>query len=171
MPQTDHGSARKLSRRTRVIAGIAAAGLAAGVFQLLPSAGAEGIVVTQVASNADAGAVDVNRDNLADYGTYGVTNSGLSVGEQPRDGTNLRLFIPFQVSQPAIDAMEAGGTGNVSVRVRRTTNLTARSSSSTRTRTAPSPAGPITTGPRPGWSRWRRSRAASRSTSRRCSVR
>jgi beta-glucanase (GH16 family) len=113
-----------LPGRTRLIAGIAAAGLAAGVFQLLPSAGAEGIVVTQVASNADAGAVDVNRDGTADYGSYGATNAGLSVGEQPRDGTDLRLFLPFTVSGTALEAMRQGGKANVSMRVWRATNVT-----------------------------------------------
>jgi beta-glucanase (GH16 family) len=124
VPTTDSRCARKVPRRTKVIAAIAAAGMAAGVFQLLPSAGAEGIVVTQVAGAADAGAVDRNRDGTADYANYGVTNSGLSVGEQPRDGSDLRLFIPFVVSRTAVDAMRSGGTATVSMRVWRTTNLT-----------------------------------------------
>jgi beta-glucanase (GH16 family) len=119
-----HRPTRTLPGRTRLIAGIAAAGIAAGVFQLLPSAGAEGIVVTQVAGNADAGAVDVNRDGAADYGSYGVTNAGLSVGEQPRDGTDLRMFLPFAVSGTAIEAMRQGGRATVSMRVWRTTDVT-----------------------------------------------
>jgi beta-glucanase (GH16 family) len=109
-----------------VVAAVAAAALAAGVFQLLPSAGAEGIVVTQVASAADAGAVDLNRNGTADYAYYGATNGGLSVGEQPRDGSDLRLFLPFTVSQAALDAMKGGGSANVSMRVWRTTRLTSQ---------------------------------------------
>ena len=38
----------------------------------------------------------MNRDGVADYARYGVTNSALSVGEQPRDGSDLRLFLPVR---------------------------------------------------------------------------
>jgi beta-glucanase (GH16 family) len=124
VPETVPGSAAKLSGRTRIFAGAAALALVAGALQLLPSAGAEGVVVTQVASSTDAGAVDVNRDGLADYAHYGVTNSALSVGEQPRDGSDLRLFLPFTVSQTALDAVAGGGKANISMRVWRADNLT-----------------------------------------------
>ena len=97
MPVNHHRSPQKHTRRQRLIAGVAALGLVAGVMQFLPSAGADDIVVTQVASNTDAGAVDLNRDGRADYAAYGVTNNALSVGEQPRDGSDLRLFLPFDV--------------------------------------------------------------------------
>lgn len=123
MPVTHHGSPRRLSRRQRLIAGVAALGLAAGVMQFLPSAGADDIVITQVASATDAGAVDVNRDGAADYAGYGVTNNALSVGEQPRDGSDLRLFLPFDVSARAHYVVLAGGKATVSMRVWRVNNL------------------------------------------------
>ena len=103
-------------------------GLAAGAMQFLPSAGADGIVVTQVASNADAGAVDVNRDGAADYAAYGVTNSALSVGEQPRDGSDLRLFLPFDVSADRARRSARRRQGNVSMRVLARGQPTARRS-------------------------------------------
>jgi hypothetical protein len=109
-----------------VFAAVAALGLAAGVIQFLPSAGAEGLVVTQVASNTDAGAVDMNRDGAADYARYGVTNRALSVGEQPRDGSDLRLFLPFDVSAVAHYLVKAGGKATVSMRVWRVDNLSAQ---------------------------------------------
>ncbi len=124
MPRPNHGRPQKLSLRTRSLAGVAALGLAAGLIQLLPAAGADGIVVTQVASATDAGAVDMNRDGIADYARYGVTNDALSVGEQPRDGSDLRLFLPFDVSATALDAVKGGGRANIAMRVWRVSNLT-----------------------------------------------
>lgn len=126
MPVTPHRSSQTVSRRQRIIAGVAALALAAGVIRFLPSAGAEGLVVTQVASATDAGAVDVNRDGAADYAHFGVTNRALSVGEQPRDGSDLRLFLPFDLSAIAHYLVKAGGRATVSMRVWRVDNLNGR---------------------------------------------
>ena len=80
----------------------------------------------QVASNTDSGVVDLNRDGRAEYAAYGVTNSALSVGEQPRDGSDLRLLLPFSVNATALDAVKGGGSANVSMRVWRADNLGGR---------------------------------------------
>jgi beta-glucanase (GH16 family) len=116
----------KHPRRDAVVAGVATLALVAGGVQLLPSAGADEVVVRQVSSNTDAGVVDVNRDGRADYASYGVTNSALSVGEQPRDGSDLRLLLPFDVNATALDAVKGGGSANVSMRVWRADNLGGR---------------------------------------------
>lgn len=122
MPRSHLRSVPTLPRRIRPIAIVAAIGLAAGVLQLLP-AGADGTVITQVARATDAGAVDVNRDGIVDQASYGVARRSLSVGEQARDGSDLRLILPFAVSANALGAVRQGGSANVSMRVRRLANV------------------------------------------------
>jgi beta-glucanase (GH16 family) len=97
--------------------------LGLGVLALLPPAGADGVVVTQVASRRDAGVLDRNGDGIPDVAPFGSDATALAVGEQPRDGSDLRLVIPFQVSSTALDAVQNGGTANVAWRVRRVSNL------------------------------------------------
>src|SRR3954447_3893569 len=126
VPSTPRSPRWKHPRRDALVAGVATLALVAGGVQLLPSAGADEVVVRQVASSTDSGVVDLNRDGRADYGAYGVTNSALSVGEQPRDGSDLRLFLPFTVSQTMLDAVGGGGSANVSMRVWRADNLGGR---------------------------------------------
>lgn len=101
--------------------------MAGAAVQLLPSAGADEIVVRQVASSEDSGVIDLNRDGVAEYNRYGVTNQALSVGEQPGDGNDLRLMVPFTVSATALDAVRNGGYANVALKVWRVSNLGARS--------------------------------------------
>src|SRR3954471_8253300 len=126
VPSTPRSPRWKHPRRDAVVAGVAALALVAGGVQLLPSAGADEVVVRQVASSTDSGVVDLNRDGRAEYAAYGVTNSALSVGEQPRDGSDLRLLLPYAVSQTALDAVKGGGSANVSMRVWRADNLAGR---------------------------------------------
>jgi Glycosyl hydrolases family 16 len=113
-------------RRRRLVTVVATVALAVGAMQLLPQAGANGVVIRQVASGADAGAVDVNRDGIVDLASYGLRRRTLSVGEQPGDGSDLRLILPFEVSADAITALRNGGAANVSLRVRRVSQLTSR---------------------------------------------
>jgi beta-glucanase (GH16 family) len=126
VPRTPRTSSRRSPRHLRLFAAAAAAALVAGAVQLLPSAGANEVVIRQFASTDDSGVVDLNRDDIADYARYGVTNLALSVGEQPRDGSDLRLVLPFTVSSAALDAVRGGGSANVSMRVWRVTNLSGR---------------------------------------------
>ncbi len=126
MPSTPRTPRWKHPRRDAIVAGVAALALVAGGVQLLPSAGADEVVVRQVSNSTDSGSVDLNRDGKAEYASYGVTNSALSVGEQPRDGSDLRLLLPFTVSSTALDAVKGGGSANVSMRVWRADNLGGR---------------------------------------------
>jgi beta-glucanase (GH16 family) len=126
VPSTPRSTRWKHPRRDAVVAGAAALALLAGGVQLLPSAGADEVVMRQVSSASDTGVVDVNGDGRADYPSYGVTNSALSVGEQPRDGSDLRLLLPFTVSRTALDAVKGGGSANVGMRVWRVDNLGGR---------------------------------------------
>ncbi len=123
MPRSHLQSASKLPRAILPIAVVAVIALAFGVLALLPRAGADGTVVTQVAGAADAGAVDLNHDGIADVGRYGAAKASLSVGEQLRDGSDLRLFLPFTVTGTALAAVRDGGSANVSLQVRRVSNL------------------------------------------------
>src|SRR3954469_4177955 len=93
VPRTHRRAAPKLPRHTRPLALVAAIALLVGGMQFLSAAGADNTVITQVAGASDAGAVDVNRDGVADLERYGATSRSLSVGEQPREGTDLRLFL------------------------------------------------------------------------------
>jgi beta-glucanase (GH16 family) len=127
VPRTSRSSSLKLSRRARVVAGAASIVLVAGALQLLPSAGADDVSIKQVASKDDSGLVDVTRDGVGDYAQYGITNEALSVGEQPGDGSDLRLVLPFRVSSDALDAVHDGGSANISMKVWRADNLGARS--------------------------------------------
>ncbi len=126
MPSTPRSTRWKHPRRDALVAGVATLALVASGVPLLPSAGADAVVMRQVSNASDSGVVDLNRDGRADYAAYGVTNSALSVGEQPRDGSDLRLVLPFAVSQAAIDAVRHGGSANVSMRVWRADNLGGR---------------------------------------------
>lgn len=114
------------SRFTRPIALLGAIALVVGAMQLFSPAGAEDTITTHVAGAADAGAVDVNRDGAADLASFGAASRSLSVGEQPRDGSDLRLFLPFAVSANAIAALDDGGSANISFRVHRVANLGTR---------------------------------------------
>lgn len=109
--------------RRRPIAAVLALLVGLGGLALLPTAGADGVVLTQVASRRDAGVLDRNGDGTADVAPFGPDARALAVGEQPRDGSDLRLVIPFRVSSTALDAVQQGGTANVAWRVRRVSNL------------------------------------------------
>ncbi len=124
MPRSHLRPVPAFPRLTKPLAIVATIGLAVGAMQLLPQAGAEGTVITQVASASDSGAVDVNADGVVDDANYGVHSRSLSVGEQGRDGSDLRLFVPFAVSASALAAVKDGGTARVSMHVHRVTNLT-----------------------------------------------
>lgn len=126
MPRTSRSSSRTFPRRLRVLAPVAVLALVAGVLQFLPSAGADEVTIKQVSSSEDSGVIDLNRDGAADYVRYGVTNEALSVGEQPSDGSDLRLIIPFRASTAALDAVQGGGSANVAMKVWRVDNLGAR---------------------------------------------
>jgi beta-glucanase (GH16 family) len=124
VPFTVTGPTQLRSIRARVIAILAVvAVLGAVLVEVLPHAGADARSWKIVATNDDAGAVDLNRDGLAEYAPYGDTNAGLAVGEQPRDGADLRLFVPFSVPKAAVDAVKAGGTATVNLRVWEVNNL------------------------------------------------
>ncbi len=138
----------------------------------MPRAGADSTVVAQVAGATDSGAIDLNHDGVADLGMYGATRASLSVGEQMRDGSDLRLFLPFTVTANVLHAVRGGGAANVSMLVRRVSNLgnhrlvidaytngtTARRADYRRSATATRPSS------RPSWAAWP-------STSRRCCAR
>jgi hypothetical protein len=126
VPSTPRSTRWKHPRRDALVAGVATLAIVASGVQLLPSAGADEVVMRQVSNASDSGVVDLNRDGRADYAAYGVTNSALSVGEQPRDGSDLRLVLPFAVSQAAIDAVRHCGSEIVSMRVWRADNLGCR---------------------------------------------
>jgi beta-glucanase (GH16 family) len=113
--------------RSRLVAIVVALALVAvAAVQLLPKSDAEGLTFTQYASSRDSGAVDLNRDGAADYALYGLNNQGLSVGEQPSDGSDLRVFFPFWVSDEMITAVKNGGSAAVLLRVGRVSNLGSR---------------------------------------------
>ena len=122
MPRTPAPSVSKQLRRAP-IALLAVVVLAFGAIQLVPRAGADSTVVAQVAGANDSGAIDLNHDGVADLGTYGATRASLSVGEQMRDGSDLRLILPFSVSAKVIRAVRGGGAANVSMQVRRVSHL------------------------------------------------
>jgi Glycosyl hydrolases family 16 len=108
--------------RVRVALLLVAALLAATLAQL-STAGAGSITYSQNASTDDSGVVDLNHDGVADYARYGITNSALSVGEQPSDGSDLRLFIPFDLSSTEVSTAKAGGSAKITVRVWRADNV------------------------------------------------
>jgi beta-glucanase (GH16 family) len=119
-----HAPAAQANVRSRVaIVVVVAALLAAAAVQLLPTSDADGLTFTQYASSRDAGAVDLNRDGKADYALYGLENQGLSVGEQPSEGTDQRVFFPFWVSDEMINAVKDGGSASVSLRIGRVDRL------------------------------------------------
>jgi beta-glucanase (GH16 family) len=127
VPRTSRASSLKFPRHARLIAGAASIALVAGALQFLPSAGADDVTIKQVVSKDDSGLVDITRDGVGDYAKYGITNEALSVGEQPGDGSDLRLVLPFRVSSDALDAVHDGGSANISMKVWRADNLGARS--------------------------------------------
>jgi beta-glucanase (GH16 family) len=97
--------------------------IAAVLVEVLPHASAEPRSWQIVAGNDDAGATDLDRNGLADYAPYGADNAGLAVGEQPRDGSDLRLFLSFSVPKAAVDAVKAGGSASVTMRIWEVNNL------------------------------------------------
>ncbi len=133
MPRTSRSSSLKFPRspkfprHARLVAVAASIALVAGALQFLPSAGADTVTMKQVVSKDDSGLVDLDRDGVGDSARYGITNQALSVGEQPRDGSDLRLVLPFRVSSDALDAVHNGGSANVSMKVWRADNLGDRS--------------------------------------------
>jgi beta-glucanase (GH16 family) len=126
VPRPHLSSVPTLPRFTKPVAVLAVIGLAFGAMQLLPRAGAERTDIVRVAGAADAGAVDLNQDGVVDHARYGVNRASLSVGEQPRDGSDLRLFLPFTVTPNALTVVKGGGSAKVSVRVLRVDNLSGR---------------------------------------------
>ncbi len=127
MPRTPAAALTTHPRPTGLIAITLAIGLVVGAIHVLSPAGAESRITAQVASATDAGAVDLNRDGVADLTHFGAKSRSLSVGEQLRDGSDLRLFLPFTVSPQARAAVIAdGGSANVTIRVHRSDNLAAR---------------------------------------------
>ena len=74
----------------------------------------------------DAGVVDTNGDGQANYGSYGETNRGLSVGEQGRDGWDLRYVVPFDVPSETLAAVDAGAEARLAFTVWRAEDLDKR---------------------------------------------
>jgi beta-glucanase (GH16 family) len=92
----------------------------------IPEADAGVETTTLVASYDDTGATDTNRDGRGDE-TLGRTNKGISAGEMPRDGDDLRFLLPFTVSSKARAIADAGGTALLQLKVWRVDNLGTRS--------------------------------------------
>jgi beta-glucanase (GH16 family) len=125
VPETTSPSRSHHLRRTTPIAVLAVLALVFGALALVPrsGAGADSTVVAQVAGATDSGAIDLNHDGVADLGMFGTAKASLSVGEQMRDGSDLRLFLPFTVSANMLHAVHSGGSANVSLQVRRVSHL------------------------------------------------
>ncbi len=98
--------------------------LVAALAPLRADAGAEQATVTIATS--DSGIVDNNGDGVGDVANYGASNHALSIGEQPSDGHDLRLVMPFTLSAAARSLVDSGGTAALRYRVWRASNLGTR---------------------------------------------
>ena len=113
-----------LASRARVITAVTViAVLLAAALQITTNANAGALTITRYAGVRDAGAVDSNRDDVGDIGRYGGLIPSLSVGEQPRDGGDLRVFFPFWVTDEMVTVAKAGGTATASFKVWKVENL------------------------------------------------
>jgi beta-glucanase (GH16 family) len=79
-----------------------------------------------IAAKTDTGVIDHNGDGKADYGSYGVTNAGLSVGEQGGDGWNLRYVAPFTIPDTTRQAVASGSQVKLAFTVWRMADLDGR---------------------------------------------
>ena len=82
--------------------------------------------IVVVPSTSDAGALDDDGDGVADYGYHGYGDVDLSVGEEGRDGWNLRYVAAFAVQNATREAIEAGHRAELSFLVRRADELDGR---------------------------------------------
>lgn len=98
--------------------------LVAALAPLRADAGAE--QVTIAVATSDSGIVDNNGDGVGDVAAYGASNHALSIGEQPSDGHDLRLVMPFTLSAASRSLVDAGGTAVLRYRVWRASNLGTR---------------------------------------------
>jgi beta-glucanase (GH16 family) len=121
---------RRPDRRHRILrragAAVLALGLGLGAIQVLSPADAGSTVLRQVSSASDAGVLDRNGDGVGDVAPYGLHRGSLPVGRLHGGGGDVRLVLPFRVTKAAVDAMDRGGTANVSVRVWRVDHLGGR---------------------------------------------
>ena len=125
VPRTPRSTPMKHPHRRRAVAGVAALALVAGAVQLLPSAGADEVVIRQVCEIAeDSGSSTSDRDGVAEYAGYGVTNSALSVGEQPPRRQRPAPAAALHRLGRHARRGPSGGDANVSIRVWRADNLT-----------------------------------------------
>ena len=127
MPLTDRPARSRHRRKLNAAVGVALSALSLGV---VPLTGQEVAAAAQalevVPSTSDAGAVDNDADGVAEIGSYGSRNAGLSVGEQGGDGWNLRYVAPFAIQSSTREAIEAGYRAELSFRVWRADNLDGR---------------------------------------------
>jgi hypothetical protein len=105
-----------------VLAALGALALAAVALPLV-TAGAEATVVRQYSGAADAGAVDLDGNGTVDAAPYDLTARAISVGEHPRAGSDLRLFLPFRITPVLHAAVRGGGAATVTIRFRRVWNV------------------------------------------------
>jgi trimeric autotransporter adhesin len=117
------GSTR-LTSRARIITAVAViAVLIAAALQITTNANAGALTITKYAGVRDAGAIDYNHDGVGDDGRYGGLRNNLSVGEMPSDGSDLRVFFPFWVTDEMVAAAKDGGTATASFKVSKVANL------------------------------------------------
>jgi beta-glucanase (GH16 family) len=116
-------SRSRAPRRLVPIVALAVVALALSAPQLLPSADAGDMVLTQVAGRARSVSFDAPGGARSKVAALGAGARSLVVGETPHDGSDTRVLLPFKVSAEALDALHDGGRANVSMRVWRVVHL------------------------------------------------
>jgi len=81
------------------------------------STGASAAVLKATADHRDAAGIDYDRNGRTTSTRYYMDRPSIEVGETPRDGNDLRIFYPFQVTNEMLDAVAGGGSATVSLRV------------------------------------------------------
>ncbi|MCC7076096.1 MAG: hypothetical protein IT198_03135, partial [Acidimicrobiia bacterium] len=79
------------------------------------------------ADGSDSGVVDQTRDGQADVASYGSANRGLSVGEQPSAGHDLRYVLPFDLTPEVKSSIARGGAVRLEFTIWRADELRGRS--------------------------------------------